>query len=66
MSEPDSLYARLSFDPGRYRGFLDSVPAQPATFADWHAWLAGRETYGRPSSESAFSGPLAYPPIVDA
>lgn len=39
MSEPYSLYARLSFAPGAFEAFLASAPVQPSTFGDWQAWF---------------------------
>ncbi|ASR44270.1 hypothetical protein BEN78_13740 [Xanthomonas citri pv. mangiferaeindicae] len=39
MSEPYSLYARLSFAPGAFEAFLASAPAQPSAFGDWQAWF---------------------------
>lgn len=39
MSEPSSLYARLTFDPDAFESFLRSAPARPAAFGDWQAWF---------------------------
>lgn len=39
MSEPASLYARLTFDDGAYPAFLASTPTPPAAYDDWQAWL---------------------------
>ena len=39
MSEPASLYARLTFDEGAYAAFLSSTPTPPTAYDDWQAWL---------------------------
>jgi hypothetical protein len=39
MSEPYSLYARLTFAPGAFDAFLAAAPAQPSAFDDWQTWF---------------------------
>ena len=39
MSEPASLYARLTFDADGFQRFIDAPPAQPFHFSDWQGWF---------------------------
>ena len=58
MSEPASLYARLTFGADDYPAYLASTPAAPAAFDDWVAWLTHHSMAG---GAAAIAGALQNP-----
>jgi hypothetical protein len=51
MSEPDSLYVRITMSAQALRAFRTSAPASPLDYDDWLGWLATRKWHGSITAE---------------
>lgn len=60
MSEPASLYARLTLDRDAYAAFLRSRPTSTGAYDDWQAWLDCQQMASPPLDAGVLdSAPLA-------
>lgn len=49
MSEPFSLFAKVTIKPEKFKQFLSAKPEQPILNASWLDWWESREMYSKPS-----------------
>ncbi len=59
MSEPSSLYLRVSLTESALEAFRQSGPKPPSAYNDWLAWLASKQFYG--AIDAARIAEITYP-----
>lgn len=59
MSEPSSLYMRITLTPQAFAAFCQSRPVAPRFYQDWQSWLATQTFYGEITDERIAQLPAA-------
>ena len=64
MSEPSSLYLRVTLTTAGYEAFQRSLPAAPREYDDWRPWLDAAQFYGTITDEEIQAMEPASPATV--
>lgn len=51
MSEPSSLYVRITLTEKNFEAFCQSQPVAPSFYQDWQGWLTTQKFYGAITDE---------------